>query len=138
MQILVFIRSKDVSSLPAARVDQDRHWAIINQGDLHICTKRSGFNWTTQIGAKNFEEPLIESFGLLGRSGMSKRRPGTLLGAGVQGELANDKTTSTDIHKGPGHLSIVRVFENSEPSYLARKPDRIIFRVAALDTEQEE
>ena len=118
-------------------IDDDRHRAIVDEGDVHHGSKAALSDGFGKARGEEFTELLVERFGVVGFGGANEGGTISLFGAGVEGELADDEGVAIRREKGMIHASFL-VFKDAHVGDLAREPLGIDDLVVLLDAEEDE
>lgn len=72
---------------PISAIEQDRHWSIIAEGNLHVGTEDATMHGYCSDIRELRAELFVKRFGFLGVGGAQERRAIAFLCRGMEGEL---------------------------------------------------
>jgi hypothetical protein len=116
---------------------RDCHRPVVYQRDRHHRGEASSCDRTTERGAREPVERLIERNRKVGFGGVIEGRSRAFSGAREQRKLADDKDAARNIHDRAIHLSVV-VFEDPQRADFFGQPLCVGFRVGLADAKQHE
>jgi hypothetical protein len=115
-------------------VQDDGHWAVIDEGNRHPRSEDAPLHRSARIG-KRCAETLVERLRLFWCCGQRETRPVALARIGNQRELTDDERRAADVEEAAVELA-GGVLEDPQTGDFPGEPFCVRVAVAPLDTEQ--
>ena len=85
-------------------IEQNRHGPVIDEMDLHLGLKLSGFDWSPLL-LEPMNQLFVESLGLGRLRGIDKGRPSSFSTVPLEGELGDDEHAPSNLLEGQVEFS---------------------------------
>ena len=116
-------------------VDADGHRTVVQQFHFHVGAELARTDFLAQTDAQFLAEVFVHRDGDVGFGRADVRGAVTLLGRGMQGELAYDQQAAVHFADGLVHDAVF-IVENTEGDNLFAEPVGILLRVGFFDADQ--
>lgn len=125
-----------VGLLAVLGVDEDGDGAVVDEGDLHVGAELSGLYLSAEELGEAADEALVHGHGDVGLGGTDVAGAVAFLGAGHEGELADEEDAAAgDFGDGEVH-DAVGIVEDAEGDDFAAEPVDVVVGVGVFDAEE--
>ena len=117
-------------------LEQNRHRAIVDQGDLHVGAENAGGDVSPAL-PQHIDVVLVQRPRQTRFCRVTEARPIASRSVCRQGELRDDQNAAVDVHDRAVHR-LQRVGKNAKRQSLRRQPFRLRFGVVAEHPEEDQ
>lgn len=118
-------------------VEPDGDWAVVDEGDLHVCAEDAGGDGEVGFCGEGGAELVAEWGGGIWSGGADEGWAVSFFYGGEEGELGDDEEAAGDVSDGAVHEAGV-VGEDAEPCDFAGEPRDVFGAVGFFDADEEE
>ena len=118
-------------------IEPDGDWAVVDEGDLHVCTEDAGGDGEVSGCGEGGAEFVAERGGGFWSGGADEGGAVSFSDGGEEGELRDDEETAGDVGDREVHEAVL-VGEDAESGDFPGEPEDVFWAVAFLDAEEEE
>ena len=118
-------------------IEPDGDWAVVDEGDLHVCTEDAGGDGEVSGSGEGGAELVAERGGGFWSGGADEGRAVSFFDCGKEGELGDDEEATGDVGDGEVHEPGV-VGEDAESGDFSGEPEDVFGAVGFFDADEEE